>query len=202
MTYESCIKSLHTLRVLTVLVNAEKPLTEYDVRTAADLSKPACQGALAVLYREGYAENDIVVGGRRMFYWRITDSGRQECAKLTELFSVVFPDVVQDYPRCQYPTDESKESGIRKFFHYNVTYPTDVEILRKIVEQCSRFVNVNNSHEKLCRRILSCRLHIISDDDTFIIQTIQRRSQKRGMDRHEFVRELFCIHFNIKWVME
>ena|GEM_PF-4618036 len=93
--------------------------------------------------------------------------------------------------------------GIEHYFLYDMTNPVDVDIVRRIQELSRHGIA---RQERCCKQILTKRLgknflgRIV--DDQVIEQVLLHKCLKNGKTRNEYVRELFCIHFNIKEGLE
>lgn len=99
------------------------------------------------------------------------------------------------------------ESGIRKYFLYDLNHPIDMEIVKKIKEIATyKSFGFKDSYEEVsCKIILRRRLGLgcgvnYRDIDQLIENKLLQRCKQKGKTRHEYVRELFCIHFNLKLV--
>lgn len=95
------------------------------------------------------------------------------------------------------------ESGIRRYFLYDMNNPIDMEIVQRI-EQYDHLSQYAGQQEQNCRRILQKRLRYRTNGqkntDQVIEMKLLQRCNQRGITRTEYVRELFCVHFNIKTV--
>jgi len=95
------------------------------------------------------------------------------------------------------------ESGIRRYFLYDMNKPIDMEIVWRLQELAR---NGPASQELTCRRILKKRLRYgtngSKNSDFILEQRLFRQCMRCGITRNELVRELFCIHFNIKEGLE
>jgi hypothetical protein len=95
--------------------------------------------------------------------------------------------------------------GLEKYFTPNPNNEVDIEIVRRIEELSASFSDPLARAESICRKILAKRLNTgLSSDskniklDTVIENRIESRCKLYQKTRNEIVRELFCVHFNIK----
>ncbi len=99
------------------------------------------------------------------------------------------------------PTEEAEaKTGIEKYFTPDPTNPLDAEIVRRL-NALGR--GVGSQEERFCKSILSKRLALRASSnfrgvDELIEKKLLERCKKKGKKRNDFVRELFCVHFNIK----
>lgn len=95
---------------------------------------------------------------------------------------------------------EIEKRGIQKYFSPDPSNPIDAEIVRRL-EALGR--GVGSQEERYCKTILMKRLALhagpnYSGGEELIEKKLSERCQKKGKTRNDYVRELFCIHFNIK----
>lgn len=96
------------------------------------------------------------------------------------------------------------ESGIRRYFLYDLNNPIDAEIVQRICEIIlpAKYRSAAGLQEKYCRRILQKRLRYgtngSKNSDFTLEQRLFRQCMRCGLTRNELVRELFCVHFGIK----
>jgi hypothetical protein len=95
--------------------------------------------------------------------------------------------------------------GLEKYFTPNPNNEDDREIVRRIEELSASFSDPLARAESICRKILAKRLNTgLSSDrkniklDTVIENRIENRCKLYKKTLNEIVRELFCVHFNIK----
>lgn len=101
---------------------------------------------------------------------------------------------------------KERRRGIERYFQYDLSNPIDAEIVRRIhtltAKRWPRGQNYGHA-ERTCRCILGHRLGFgrISNNPTMderIENRLLRRCEQNGKTRNDYVRELFCIQFNIK----
>lgn len=205
-------------KILNVLATGNY-MTHHEVMTVSGLSKMHSFGVLKSLSNSRYVEKVLYNG--RCYYWRITDSGRQEYSRLEQIHDPVSitlstqeienRDVLvqQNLSKMKIREQEGKikdsfaaekkiranESGLRKYFLYDENNPIDMEIAKRV-----------NKHPRpeyhckkiLCRRLaLGCGANYRNINEKIEIKLLDRCKNK-GITRNEFVRQLFCAHFNIK----
>jgi len=95
---------------------------------------------------------------------------------------------------------EIEKRGIQKYFIPDPNSPIDAEIVRRL-EALGR--GVGSQEERYCKTILCKRLQLGTNGyyqgtEELIEKKLLEHCQEKGKERNDYVRELFCVHFNIK----